>query len=119
MTVFCAVVLCDLRLAGSEGECGEVYAVGTHVGDASALIEALRHHHRLRHGESQFACGFLLQGGSGERRCGLSLERFLDDAAHGEMGGLALFEKGFHLVVGLEAMVQFGLQARSSCHRAR
>ena len=26
------------------------------------------------------------------------------------MGGLALFEKGFHLVVGLEAMVQFGLQ---------
>ncbi len=107
--VLLAVVLDDFLLAGTQGERGEMDAVGTHVGDASALVKTLGNDHCLRHREAELASGLLLQRGGGERWCGLALERFLRHAAHAEMGALALIEEGHHLVVGLEAAVELSL----------
>ena len=62
LAVLIAVNLDNLVLAGIAAEGREVYAVGTHVGDASAFVQALSHHHGLAYGEAELAGCFLLQG---------------------------------------------------------
>lgn len=62
LAVFFAVLLDDLILAGIAAEGREVHTVGTHVGDASTLVQALSHHHGLAYGEAELAGCFLLQG---------------------------------------------------------
>ena len=52
-----------------------LHAIGTHVGDRARFVERLRATHRMAGGEAELARCFLLQGGSGERRRGISLER--------------------------------------------
>ena len=49
----------------------QVDGVRTHISDKSGFVQTLCDHHRLCYGISQFACRFLLQGGSCEwsRRC--------------------------------------------------
>ena len=65
-----------------------LYAVGTHIGnetdrlaaDVYALIELLCHLHRSRGIEAEIGGGGLLQGGCGEGRTGIALDRLCLDA---------------------------------------
>ena len=50
---------------------GQGGRVGTHVGDVTVLVEALRHLHRAPCREAQLAVRLLLQGRRHERRCGV------------------------------------------------
>ena len=58
------------------------HRIGTHVGDEAALVQALRHLHRLLGGVAQLAVGFLLQRRRGERRVWPERSRRLLDADH-------------------------------------
>ena len=77
-------------LAACSGNCllAQCHRVGTHVGDVTVFVEALRHLHGHAGGETQLTCGFLLQGGGGERRCRAALVRLGLNGAYGERGGL-------------------------------
>ena len=75
----------------------------------------LSHHHRLTHGEAKLSCGFLLQGRSGEWRCGSALNRFLADAIHTEGGILAFLQESIHLFLCLETAAQLSFDL---CGRA-
>ena len=110
IAVFWTVEADDFLLAGADAERRQVHRVGTHVGDMSALVEALCHHHRLRNGEAKLAGGFLLQSTGGERRCRHALHGLAGDALHDELGILALLEEGQCLVVGLKAVAERGKQ---------
>ena len=50
MAIFFAINLDDFILAGIGADGGEVDAIGTHVGDASAFVQFLGNHHGLAHG---------------------------------------------------------------------
>ena len=102
MAVFGTVEARDFVFARTNAEARQVHRVGTHIGDVSAFIEALRHHHRLRNRKTEFAGGFLLQGRSGERRCRRAFQGLFRDALHREFGIATLLEEGQCLVVGLE-----------------
>ena len=99
----------DRLLTAVDGECREIDAIGTHVGDASVLIELLRDAHGLRHGESELPGSFLLQRGSGERRRGRALQRFFRHIAYGEDSVFATVEEVECLLVCGEALVEFCL----------
>ena len=101
--VFGTVEARGLLLRGVDAEVGKVHGVGTHVGDASVLVEVLSHHHGLAHGVAQFAGGLLLQGTGGEGWGRRALHGLLLYRPHGEGGLLTLFEELLHLVDGLEA----------------
>ena len=60
LAVFASIYLDDFILAGIGAEGGEVDAIGTHVGDASAFVQLLGNHHGLAHGESQLSGSLLL-----------------------------------------------------------
>ncbi len=106
--VFLAVYPLDFVGAGFLAKGREVDTVRTHVSDASALIESLRHHHRLTDGEAQFAGGLLLQGRCRERRSRHTLERFLAYRLYGEGGILAFLQESVRLFLRLEPLVEFG-----------
>ena len=63
----------------------DIHAVGSHVGDEPLLVELLGHRHRAMRRKAADAGSRLLQGGSGERRIGVTrLGRILDrDHAQG------------------------------------
>ena len=113
--VVIAIETDDLLLAGSETKLGEIDRVSTHIGDTSVLIEVLRHHHCLADSETKFTGGFLLQGRSGERRCGGTLHGFLGDALHLEGGIFALLQESLHLFLILETATELGFDL---CGRA-
>ena len=96
---------CAPILAGIGAEGREVYAISTHVGDASALIESLRYHHGLAYSEAQLAGSLLLEGRGGEWRGRHTLGRLLGDSLYRELGVLTLLQECLYLVVGLEALV--------------
>ena len=112
LAVFLAIDVDNLFLAGVDAKLGEVYRVCTHIGDASVLIQMLCHHHGLRHGEAQFAGGFLLQGRGGEWRCRSALEWLLAHGRDGELGVFAFVEECQCLFMRLEACVEFRLDFR-------
>ncbi len=85
---FCAVQLGCLAACGGDCLLAQCHRVGTHVGDITVFVEALRHLHGHAGGETQLTCGFLLQGGGGERRCRAALVRLGLNGAYGERGGL-------------------------------
>ena len=69
LAVLLAVECRDGLLRRADAELREVNGVGTHVCDATVLVESLCHHHGLRHGEPELSCRLLLEGGGGERWC--------------------------------------------------
>ena len=50
--VFLAHLFGDDTLACTQAELAQVNAVGTHVSDASILVEVLRHHHGLSYSKA-------------------------------------------------------------------
>ena len=106
------VEVCNLLLRGSETERRQVHRVGTHIGDASALVEALCHHHCLADGEAQLAGGVLLQCRRGERGRRCALHRFLLNVLHGECSVLAGLQQLLHLLMRFQARGQRSLQLR-------
>ena len=75
---------------------GEIDAVGAHIGDepdravadVDALVEALGDLHGARGREAELARGLLLQGGGGEGRIGVALDRLRFDRGDREPRGL-------------------------------
>ena len=112
LRVLLTVELGDLLLGRVDGQAAQVDRVGTHVGDATALVEMLRHHHRLADGEAQLAGGFLLQRRRGEGGRGHALLGFLLDLLDGERGVLAQFKELLGLALRLEALREGGLHLR-------
>ena len=99
----------NVRLAGCQAQFGQVHAIGTHVGNHTAFIQALCYHHGLRHAQSQAMCRLLLQGGGGKGRRRSSFCRFLRHLLYGVCGSLAKFQEGNCLFLGLETARQFCL----------
>ena len=85
---FCAVQLRCLAACGLDGLIAQRHRVGTHVGDVTVFVQALRHLHGHAGGETQLTCGFLLQGGGRERRCRAALIRLGLNRTYGERRGL-------------------------------
>jgi hypothetical protein len=52
-----------------QGQFRKIYRVGTHVSNQSAFVQTLRNHHGLCHGIPKLTGSFLLECGSGKRRC--------------------------------------------------
>ena len=99
----------DVLLAGCQTEFGEVHAVGTHVCDHTAFIQALGYHHGLCHAQTQAMCGLLLQSGGGKGRRRSSFGWFLRYLLYGVCSTLAKFQEGKCLFLGLETARQFCL----------
>ena len=93
----------DMLLAGSQAEFGKVHAVGTHVGNHTAFIQALGYHHGLCHAQTQSMCSFLLQCRGGKWRCRSSFGRFLGHFLYGIFCTLATLQEGNCFFLGLEA----------------
>ena len=107
--VFLAVELADFLLGGVDAQSGEVYRVGTHIGNLSVLVEVLGNHHGLADRKAQLAGGLLLEGRGGEGRCRRTLHGLLAHAIDGKGCLLALLQELRHLVVRLHALCQGGL----------
>ena len=108
--VFSAVQLHNLFFGGGQCEGGEVHGVGTHVGDVTGFVQLLGHYHGFAHRETEFAGGFLLQGGGGKRRCrrflaGVFLHRF----GH-EMGAFAVLQELHGILFRLKAGVELRIE---------
>ena len=108
--VFKAVLVFNLLLGHTEGELAEVHAVGTHVGDVTALVQLLSHLHSPCYAEAQFAAGLLLQGAGGERRCGHTAQRLGLNLANLEAGIYEAAQEGFCLLGSVVVVTQFGVQ---------
>ena len=72
----------------------------------------LCHHHRLRHGETQFAGCLLLERRRGEGWCWHTLKGFLHDVGDLELCVDTFLKECKCLFVRLETMVQFSLHLR-------
>ena len=89
--------------------------VGSHIGDETALVQALGAAHRLPRREAQLAIRLLLQGAGGERRHRLPHRGLLLNSIHRPGRGLnrlrqstgLLFRQQPHLTAGLEATGAF------------
>ena len=81
--VVAAEAVLDVVADGGDRLAGHLHAVGPHVGDQAdglaldidAFIELLREPHRLLRAEAQLARCLLLQGGGGEGRRRVALDR--------------------------------------------
>ena len=88
--IFTGEIIFDVIAYLLHGFFRQRYRVGTHIGnqthclaaDVHAFIQRLRGAHGAVGGHAQFAHRFLLQGGSGERRGGITLLGFLLNAHH-------------------------------------
>ena len=107
LVVVVAIVLLHLLGDSAEGEGGKVHRVGTHVGDATSLVERLRHTHGLRNREAQFAGRFLLEGGSGEWWCWALGERTQIHIANGKRGIFTRLKECHGIVAAIKAARQF------------
>ena len=117
--VVLAVLLADAAAGGVDRLVAEVHRVGAHVGDETALVEALGRAHGFPGREPQLAVGLLLQGAGGERRHGLSHRGLLLYGGHLpgiglhldlELAGLGLAQQP-HLAAGLKgagALIEVG-----------
>ena len=107
-----AIVLGDDVANRGNGLAGDLHAVGAHIGDATFLIQALRDPHRVAGGKAQLACGFLLQGGGGERRIGVACRRLGVDGADGEIARLDIGTRAHRggLVGDIEAIELLALK---------
>ena len=83
-----AVQLGGLAACGLDRLIAQRHRVGTHVGDVTVLVQALRHLHGHAGGEAQLTRGLLLQGGGRERRCRAALVRLGLNGTHRERRGL-------------------------------
>ena len=91
--IFCTEVVEDEFLGSPERQRREVGRVGTHIGDETALVQALRQTHRKADGEAELARRLLLEGGGGERR-GRIADAFLGlDGTYGEMCSDAVLQE--------------------------
>ncbi len=97
-----------------DGILGEIQRVGTHVGDVSVLIEPLRHHHCLRHAETEFSGSFLLQCRCCEGRRRRAPLRLHSHIAHFEAGSSAAFQKCAGLLLAAKAPVQLRFHGRAA-----
>ncbi len=80
LEVFLAVGCGDFLRNSLQCHLREIERVGTHVGDESVLVKLLGNHHSLGNGHSELARGFLLERGSGERRCRRLFQRMYINA---------------------------------------
>ena len=106
--IFFTEKLDDLRFRRSDRLSGQVHRIGTHISDIPRLVQPLRYRHRLAHRHTEFAPGFLLQRGRGERRGRRFFRRLALDVPYGKDGGLALFEQRERLLFGRIAFTEFG-----------
>ena len=109
LAVVVAIQVYNLFLAGVKTQLRQVYRVGTHVCDTSALVQVLGYHHGLTNRVAKFAGGLLLQCRCGERGSGHALHWFLGDGLDSKLGCLALLQKLHYLIFSLETAVECGL----------
>ena len=98
--------LFDDLFAAFFAEVREVHAVRTHISNESCFVERLCDAHRDGNGESQLACGFLLECGSCEWRCRCACHGFLHDLLHLEGSVSARFKEVRGTLLVGEARVQ-------------
>ena len=115
LDIVLAYLFGDDLLAGSQTEATQVDAVGTHVGDASALVEMLCHHHGLCYGKAQLVGCFLLESTGGEGRCRRALDRLCNNILNGEAAVLAALQEGTSLSICREATAEFCLDFAAVC----
>ena len=100
-----AEILADHAARGRDRLGREVDAVGSHIGDESdravadvdAFVEALGDLHGAGRREAELARGLLLQGGGGEGRVGMALDRLRFDRRDREFRRLQRRLEGFRL----------------------
>ena len=110
LDVFGAVLAFDFLLGHAQRQLAQVDAVGTHVGDVSALVQLLCHLHGACHAEAQLAAGLLLQGGGGEGRRRRAVGGLGLDFAHLEVGADDALEEGLGLGLGVEVAAELGAE---------
>ena len=104
--ILVAIALADHRAQFGDRLVAQVHRVGSHVGDQAgglgavdghAFIQALGCAHGALGGEAELARGFLLQGGSRERRRRVALALLAIDLGHAQLAVRGLgerFERG-------------------------
>ena len=95
LRVFFTEIVADELFCGAEGQSGKIGGVSTHVGNVSALIQALGYAHGLAYGHPQLACRLLLEGRCRERRGRKTVSFLLFNVADAEFRADAFLEKGF------------------------
>ena len=100
LDIFRPVLAADLVLDGIDSQFAEAEAVGTHIGDLTALVQLLGQQHGAADGIAQFAAGFLLQSGGGKGGRRRLFGRFDLDVGDRIIGAYAALQEFFSVFGG-------------------
>ena len=111
MEVILAVGVKDVLLCSANCQGRKIGGVRSHVGDKTPFIEGLGHTHCCGNRETEFSAGFLLKGGGGERRCGITLPFLLVYGRNPVFGP----DDGLKESAGLRLRAEFTVQGGVDC----